>query len=108
MLYELRTYHVTPGRLADLNRRFETVTTKIWEKHGIRQVGFWTAVIGESANMLYYMLAWESLAEREKKWNAFATDPDWVAKRAETEKNGPLVQRLTNCILEPTSYSAMR
>ena len=108
MLYELRIYHATPGRLADLNRRFATITLKIWEKYGIRPVGFWTTVIGESANMLHYMLAWESLAEREKKWSAFAADPDWIAARAETEKNGPLVQKITNSILEPTAYSAIR
>ena len=108
MLHELRIYHVTPGKLPELNKRFETVTLKIWEKHGIRQVGFWTTVIGESNNILHYLLEWESLAEREKKWNAFAADPEWLAKRAETEKNGPLVQYFSNCILQPTCYSKMR
>jgi NIPSNAP len=108
MLRELRIYHCVPGRLPDLNKRFETITLKLWEKHGIRQVGFWTALIGESNNALYYMLEWESLAERERIWNAFATDPQWLAARAETEKNGPIVQYLSNSILTPTSYSAAK
>ena len=105
MLYELRIYQVTPGRLDDLNRRFETTTLRLWEKYGFRQVGFWTTVIGESNNILYYMLQWESLAEREKKFNAFVVDPEWLATRAETEKDGQLIQCVTNYILKPTSYS---
>ena len=108
MLYELRIYHCVPGRLPALNKRFETMTLALWAKHGIRPVGFWTDLIGESNQKLTYMLAWESLAEREQKWNAFAADPDWHAKRAETEKDGPIVAHLSNSILSPTSYSQMK
>nr|WP_294567018.1 NIPSNAP family protein [uncultured Rhodopila sp.] len=108
MLYELRIYEAVPGRLPDLNKRFSTITLKIWEKHGIRQAGFWTTVIGESNQALYYMVAWESLAEREAKWNAFMADPEWQAARAETEANGPIVAKVTNLILGPTPYSAVQ
>lgn len=108
MIHELRIYHCVPGRLPDLNKRFETITLKLWEKHGIRPVGFWTTVIGESNNDLTYLLAWESLAEREKKWAAFASDPDWLSQRAETEKNGPLITHFSNQILAPTAYSKVR
>jgi hypothetical protein len=108
MLYELRIYHAAPGRLPDLNKRFETITLKLWERCGIRQVGFWTVQIGESNQDLYYMLEWKDLAERERIWNAFATDPEWLKARAETEKNGPLVASLSNAILAPTVYSKMK
>ena len=108
MLYELRIYHCAPGRLPDLNRRFETITLKIWEKHGIRQVGFWTTLIGESNQALHYLLEWKDLAERERLWNGFQSDPEWIAKRAETEKNGPLITHLSNSILTPTSYSKLK
>ncbi len=54
------------------------------------------------------MLAWELLAERERIWNAFSIDPEWISKRAETEKDGPIVQTLSNQILAPTSFSAMK
>ena len=108
MLYELRIYECVPGRLPDLNNRFSTITLKLWEKHGIKQAGFWTTVIGESNQTLYYMLAWESLAEREQKWNAFAVDPDWLAARAKTEANGPIVAKVTNYILGPTPYSSVQ
>ncbi len=108
MLHELRIYHCLPGRLPALNRRFESVTLKLWERHGIRQVGFWTVAVGPSNQALYYLLEWESLAEREKRWDAFAADPEWLGKRAESEKDGPIVARIENLILQPTGYSAIR
>ena len=86
MLYELRVYRCIPGRLPALIKRFDTATLKLWEKHGIRQVGFWTTLIGESNQELTYMLAWNSLAEREQKWNGFMADPEWIGKRAELKK----------------------
>jgi hypothetical protein len=107
MIYELRIYEVVPGRLPDLNRRFETITTKIWDRMGIKQAGFWTADVGTS-NELIYLLAWESLAEREEKWTKFQADPEWNEKRAQTEANGPIVARVRNSFLRPTSYSSVK
>lgn len=108
MIHELRIYHAIPGRLPALLKRFETITLKIWEKHGIRQAGFWTTVLGPSNQTLTYMLAWESLAEREKKWAAFQADPEWIAARAETEKDGQIVSVIETSILQPTSFSAVK
>ena len=54
------------------------------------------------------LLKWESLADREKKWNAFQADPEWHTKRAETEKNGAIVARVENSILQPTNFSAVK
>jgi hypothetical protein len=108
MLYELRIYHCMPGRLPDLNRRFETITLKLWERHGFRQVGFWTVLVGESNHDLYYMLEWKDMAERERLWNGFQADQEWIKARAETEKNGPLLTHLTNYFLAPTSYSKLK
>jgi hypothetical protein len=108
MIHELRIYHCMPGRLPDLNKRFETITLALWQKHGIRQAGFWTVLVGPNNQTLYYLLEWESLAERERKWAAFMADPDWLAKRAETERNGPLVERVENLLLAPTAYSKVK
>ena len=107
MLYELRIYDITPGKMKDINDRFANHTTRIWKKYDIRPVAFWETVIGTS-NTLTYMLAWESLAEREKKWNAFTSDPEWQKIAAETTKNGPIVLKVTNTIMRPTNYSAMQ
>lgn len=108
MIHELRVYHCVPGRLPDLHRRFESAALRIWERHGIRPLGFWTTLVGPDHQALTYLLEWQSLAERERLWNAFATDPDWVAARAESEKNGPIVARVENQILAPTAYSKIR
>jgi hypothetical protein len=108
MLYELRIYHCISGRLPALLKRFETVTLRMFEKHGIRQAGFWTTQIGESNNDLYYLLAWESLAERERKMAAFMADPEWLAARAESERDGPIVASIKNMILQPTAFSAVK
>ncbi len=108
MIYELRVYHCVPGRLPALLKRFETITLGIWERHGIRQAGFWTTLVGSSNQTLTYLLAWESLAERETKWNAFVSDPEWLAKRAETEKDGAIVSTLSNEFLVPTSFSSVK
>ena len=107
MIYELRIYHAVPGRLPALISRFRNHTLRIWEKHGIRQAGFWTTVIGETNQQLTYMLAWDSMAEREKRWGAFLADPEWIATSAETEKNGQLVQTISNELLAPTSFSSV-
>ena len=106
MIHELRIYHCVPGKLAALNERFSTITLKIWERHGIRQAGFWTTLIGASNMTLYYLLEWESLAERDQKWGAFMADPEWQAKRAETEKDGQIVASVNNQILVPTAFSS--
>ena len=108
MIHELRVYHCVPGRLPNLLNRFNTITLKIWERHGIRQAGFWTVLIGDNNQALYYLLEWESLAEREQKWNAFQVDPEWIAKRAETEKDGAIVARVENQILVPTAFSSVK
>ena len=108
MIHELRIYHCAPGRLPALLKRFETITLKIWERHGIRQAGFWTVAVGDSNNDLYYLLEWESLAEREKKWTAFQNDPEWIAKRAETEKDGAIVANVSNQFLAPTAFSSVK
>jgi hypothetical protein len=108
VIHELRIYHCCPGRLPALLKRFETATLDIWKRHGIRQAGFWTVLVGDSNNDLYYLLEWTSLAEREAKWTAFLNDPEWAAKRAESEKDGPILTHVSNLILQPTAFSSVR
>jgi hypothetical protein len=108
MIYEMRVYRCVPGRLPNLLKRFETITLNIWKRHGIRQAGFFTTMIGESNQELTYFLAWESLAERERIWNAFQSDEEWIAKRAETEKDGPIVANIVTQLLQPTGFSSVK
>ena len=108
MIYETRVCRCLPGRLPALLKRFETITLKLWEKHGIEQAGFFTTLVGESNQELTYLLAWESLAEREKKWTAFQNDPDWITARAKTEADGQIVSNIVNQLLVPTPFSAVK
>lgn len=107
MIYELRIYRCAPNRLPALLNRFEKVTLGIWKEKGIRPVGFWTTMVGESNNDLFYLLAWDSLAEREQKWNDFASDPHWLAKKAESERDSPITLSISNSFLQPTAFSAL-
>jgi hypothetical protein len=108
MIYEYRRYTCLPGRLPALLKRFETATLKIFEKHGIKQAGFWTVLVGDGNHDLHYLLAWESLAEREKKWGAFMTDPAWISARAESERDGPIVANIMSMFLTPTAFSSVK
>jgi hypothetical protein len=108
MIYEMRIYHCAPTRLPALIERFSGTTLGFFDKYGIAQVGFWTTLIGASNHSLTYLLKWESLAEREQKWNAFQADPDWIAKRAASEAERPIVERIESHILTPTAFSALR
>ena len=108
MIYELRIYTCLPGRLPALLKRFETATLKIWEKHGIKQAGFWTVLIGNGNHDLHYLLAWESLAEREKKWAAFMADPAWISARSDSERDGPILANVKSMLMTPTAFSSVK
>ena len=109
MIYELRIYHCVTGRLPALLKRFETTTLELWKRHGIRQAGFWTVLVGDGGNQdLHYLLAWESLADREKKWTAFLSDPEWIAARAKTEEDGQIVGNIVNQLFVPTGFSSVK
>ncbi|MBD8066157.1 NIPSNAP family protein [Devosia sp. PTR5] len=108
MIYELRIYDCLPGRLPALLKRFNEHTLALWERHGIRQAGFFTTLVGENNNRLTYLLAWESLAEREAKWTAFIADPDWISARDASERDGPILANVRNELLNPTAFSSVR
>ena len=105
MIYELRIYRCLPGRLPALLKRFVNDTLKLWDKHGIRQAGFWTTAIGESNNDLTYMIRWDSMADRETRWNAFISDPEWIAARDRSEADGPILANVSSQLLAPTKFS---
>ena len=106
MIYELREYYAVPGRLPALNQRFEKITLGYFTKHGMRVVGFWTDEVGTS-NKLTYMLAFEDMGERERAWTSFRADAERLKAFEETERDGPLVERIKNRFLRPTAYSPM-
>ncbi|WP_394789810.1 NIPSNAP family protein [Rhodoferax sp.] len=107
-MHELRIYTSMPGRMPDLLRRFETAVMPIWARHGIAQAGFWTDAADPASLDLRYLIRWESMAEREIKWNAFLQDPQWQAAFAASESQGKLVARASSIFLQPTVFSAVQ
>jgi hypothetical protein len=101
---EWRIYDSVPGKLPDLNNSFADHAVGLFAKHGISSIGYWTEMFGTS-NRLVYMLGYPSLGDREKSWAAFQADPAWQEARADSEKNGPLVAKVSSCILRATSFS---
>src|SRR5213595_1142897 len=83
-VFEIRTYTASDGKLDALHARFRNHTTKLFEKHGMTNVGYWTPV-ENTENKLVYMLAYPSREAREASWKAFMADPDWQAAHAESE-----------------------
>lgn len=111
-VFEMRTYHAAPGKLEDLQARFRNHTTKLFEKHGMTNIGYWVPVDEKTGqptgNTLVYILAYPSLEARQKSWDAFRKDPAWLAARDESEKNGRLLEKIDSVFLKPTDYSALR
>jgi len=108
-VFELRTYHTPPGKLDALNARFRNHTNKLFEKHGMTLVGYWTPADGKEAqNTLVYILAFPDRQSQEKSWKAFRDDPEWKKVKEESEKAGPLTEKVESVNLKPTDYSPIK
>jgi hypothetical protein len=105
-VYELRVYHTNPGKLDALHARFRDNTCKLFKKHGIELVGFWTPTQGDEAGQtLYYIVAFPSVEAQKAAWEAFRNDPDWKKAKADSEKDGVLVKKVDSKNLTATDYS---
>ena len=108
-VFEMRTYTTHPGKLEALNARFRDHTVKLFEKHGITNVGYWVPMDGEKAqNTLIYVLAHKSKDAAAASWKAFGADPEWKTAREESEKGGKIVQKVESVFMKPVDYSAMK
>jgi hypothetical protein len=106
MVYELRIYHVAEGKLDDLLRRFRDHTIKLFERHGIKNVAYWTATDDPlKGRTLVYMLAHPSREAADTNWKAFREDPEWISVRDKSEENGKLVEKIESTFLEMTDFS---
>jgi len=105
-IYELRTYVTEPGRMDTLLARFRNHTVGLFARHGMTSVGYW--VEATDPDTLVYLLAHADPESAAASWEAFRADPEWVAVKAESEANGPVVRSVTSSFLEPTDFSALR
>jgi hypothetical protein len=98
--FELRIYYTSAGRLDALLERFEDHTTKIFEKHGMENIGYWVPV--DRPNTLYYILAYPSKEARDKSWAAFSADPKWKKVQAKSEESGKIVDSVASVFMKAT------
>jgi hypothetical protein len=103
-VYEMRVYYAAPGKLDALNTRFKNHTAKLFDKHGMTNVGYFVPVDNKD-NKLVYFLAYPSKAARDKAWGTFQQDPDWKQARADSEKDGKLLTKVETRFLTATDYS---
>ena len=107
-VFELRTYYAMPGKLAALHRRFQNHTFALFAKHGLELVAFLAATDEpDKTNTLVYLLTFPDRESATRSWRAFQTDPDWIAAKAASEIDGPLVDHLDSIYLEPTADSPL-
>ncbi len=105
-VYELRVYHVFEGKLDDLLRRFRDHTMQLFEKHGIRNVAYWTPLDEPlKGKTLVYILAHPSRDAATANWKAFRDDPEWQSVRDKSEANGKLVEKVDSTFLALTDFS---
>lgn len=105
MIYELRTYRIPEGRMPDILNRFQNIAFKLFDRHGIEVVGFWTRT---DASELVYLCRYADRAAMKKAWDGFRADPEWAEARKTTEANGPIVSEVISHTLAPTAFSAMQ
>jgi hypothetical protein len=105
-VFEIRTYYAAEGKMDALHARFRDHTCKLFEKHGMTIIGFWSPRDPEQAQKkLIYILAFPSKDAAAASWKAFMTDPAWQAVWRASEKNGKLVDHIESVYVNPTDYS---
>jgi len=106
MVYELRIYHCYEGKLPDLLKRFREHTTKLFEKHGIKNVAYWVPVDEpQKSNMLIYVIAHPGREAAATNWKAFQDDPEWQTVRNASEANGKIVEKVDSTFMALTDFS---
>ncbi len=108
-LFELRIYTAAPGKMEALHKRFRDHTLRLFEKHGIKSIGYWTAADEQKQERLYYIVAYPDRASRQKMLiKGIAADPEFHQAVAESDKDGKLTTEIESVLLTPTEYSALK
>lgn len=108
-VFEMRTYYAHPGKMKALHARFRNHTNKLFEKHGMTLIGYWSPINEKEAEQkMVYILAYPSKEAADKSWAAFRKDPDWITVKNASEKDGPIVAKVESVFLNPTDYSPIK
>ena len=117
-VYEMRVYYTYDGKFNDIISRFENHTTKLFDKHGFNNVGYWTTLNKDSISFadkfifqndgedaLVYIVSFKDMDARNESWDKFINDPEWISVFEESRKNGPIVREIEQVFLSPTIFS---
>jgi len=108
-VFEIRTYTTNEGKLEALHARFRNHTTKIFEKHGMTNIGYWKPVDEPlSKNTLIYIVSHPDREAAKKAWEGFRKDPEWLKVKQESELNGVLTAKVDSIYMEATDYSSLK
>lgn len=108
-VFELRTYTTAEGKLDALLARFRDHTTRLFEKHGIQNIGYWVPQDEpQSRNTLVYILAHPSREAAKRNWDAFRSDPAWQKVQKESEAAGKIVVKIESVFLSPADFSKLK
>src|SRR5688572_19179001 len=108
-VFEMRTYHTLPGRLDALNKRFRNHTLKLFEKHGMTNVGYWVPQDSPAReNTLIYVISHASREQAKANWAAFVADPEWKKVAEDSQKDGKIIDRIESVFVDATDYSPIR
>jgi hypothetical protein len=108
-VFELRTYTAPDGKLPDLQARFRNHTMRMFEKHGMKNVGYWVPQDSPNKdNTLIYIISHESREAAKKSWAAFGADPEWQKVAKESQVNGKIVAGITSVYMDATDYSPIK
>lgn len=102
--YELRTYTAHEGKLEALHNRFRNHTIKLFAKHGMVNIGYWTPQENDK-NQLIYLLGYPDRQARDRAWKKFFEDPEWQKAYSESIVDGQLVKKVESLFLSPMDYS---
>jgi len=106
LVYELRVYHCYEGKLPGLLKRFREHTTTIFEKHGMKNVAYWTPMDEpQKSSTLIYILAHPSREAAAANWKAFSADPEWQSVQKASEANGKIVEKVDSTFMTLTDFS---
>ena len=105
MIYELRFYRAAAGKMDALHDRFRDHALPLFARHGVEVVGFW--VPEHDPEQLVYLVRFRDAEARERAWNGFRNDPEWQSAKADSERDGALVEKQDHWVMEPTDYSPM-
>ena len=117
-IYEMRVYYTYDGKFNDIISRFENHTTKLFDKHGFNNVGYWTTLKKDSTSFadkfifqnngkeaLVYIVSFKDMETRDKSWDNFINDPEWIRVFEESIIDGPIVREIEQVFLSPTIFS---